>query len=207
MKKHTKIITMMITLLFVSLILIHCSSKINKTENVKVISCRVLTGCISGNCDNGYGKFIYTDGIEYLGFWKEGKRDGYGTLTITNEPISVDYTNDLKNGIPTSKTNEKNYYTQTLENKNNRKEIDIQKHDTNVIDATIMAMSGFVKVSESLEYIKEQNEAQKRNKKESLCDVKYDGYWKNNKRHGQSKMTNANCSEVKGIWEDDILKK
>jgi len=42
------------------------------------------TGCISGNCTNGYGTKIYTNGAKYKGDWKRGKRNGKGTYTSAN---------------------------------------------------------------------------------------------------------------------------
>lgn len=35
------------------------------------------TGCVYGDCENGWGKWEYENGY-YEGFWKNGKRDGYG---------------------------------------------------------------------------------------------------------------------------------
>lgn len=39
--------------------------------------------CISGNCENDYGKFQYTDGV-YEGYWKNSKKNGLGILVYTN---------------------------------------------------------------------------------------------------------------------------
>lgn len=36
--------------------------------------------CVSGNCVNGQGTFIYYGG-KYVGQWKDGKRNGHGTFT------------------------------------------------------------------------------------------------------------------------------
>lgn len=36
--------------------------------------------CISGDCNNGRGKFMYNDGNEYTGSWQNGKRHGYGMM-------------------------------------------------------------------------------------------------------------------------------
>ena len=41
------------------------------------------TGCVSGNCGNGWGTYIYPDG-EYTGEWKDGKQEGHGTYTLNN---------------------------------------------------------------------------------------------------------------------------
>jgi hypothetical protein len=40
--------------------------------------------CISGNCDNGLGTYLYEGGNEYSGQWKNGERDGLGQWIGTN---------------------------------------------------------------------------------------------------------------------------
>tara|TARA_B100000795_G_scaffold106789_1_gene78820 strand:+ start:1263 stop:3422 length:2160 start_codon:yes stop_codon:yes gene_type:complete len=37
--------------------------------------------CISGDCENGQGTYIWTNGDKYVGEWKDGKRNGQGTYT------------------------------------------------------------------------------------------------------------------------------
>ena len=39
------------------------------------------TGCKEGNCDNGYGKWVYTDKTTYEGEWANGFMNGEGTFT------------------------------------------------------------------------------------------------------------------------------
>ena len=76
------------------------------------------TGCKEGNCENGYGKWVYTDkttyegewvgtkkngqGIEtwsdgkkYIGKYKDGLIDGQGTMTWSD---GKKYTGEFKNG-------------------------------------------------------------------------------------------------------------
>lgn len=36
------------------------------------------TGCVSGNCNDGWGKYVYEGEQYYDGFWQGGKRHGYG---------------------------------------------------------------------------------------------------------------------------------
>ncbi len=36
------------------------------------------TGCLNGDCDNGYGMKYYSGNDRYFGYFKDGKRDGYG---------------------------------------------------------------------------------------------------------------------------------
>ncbi len=45
------------------------------------------TGCKEGNCDNGYGKWVYTDKTTYEGEWVSTKKDATFTTGTT---ISVD---------------------------------------------------------------------------------------------------------------------
>ncbi len=42
------------------------------------------TGCKEGNCDNGYGKWVYTDKTTYEGEWVGTKKHGQGTETWPN---------------------------------------------------------------------------------------------------------------------------
>ena len=39
------------------------------------------TGCVSGNCWDGSGRFVYDDGREYVGSFRNGKPHGRGSLT------------------------------------------------------------------------------------------------------------------------------
>ncbi|MCC6462072.1 MAG: hypothetical protein IT260_16475, partial [Saprospiraceae bacterium] len=36
------------------------------------------TGCVLGNCENGYGVYIWPTGTQYAGFWKNGKQHFWG---------------------------------------------------------------------------------------------------------------------------------
>ena len=39
------------------------------------------TGCKEGNCENGYGKWVYTDKTTYEGEWVDTKKQGQGVET------------------------------------------------------------------------------------------------------------------------------
>ena len=36
--------------------------------------------CIEGDCENGWGAYVFTDGSSYYGEWKDGFPEGPGTL-------------------------------------------------------------------------------------------------------------------------------
>ncbi len=42
------------------------------------------TGCLSGDCANGAGTFVYPDGNTYTGSWKNSKREGRGELVYSD---------------------------------------------------------------------------------------------------------------------------
>ena len=52
------------------------------------------TGCKEGNCENGYGKWVYTDKTTYEGEWVNTKKHGQGTETWPNGYI---YKGEFKN--------------------------------------------------------------------------------------------------------------
>jgi hypothetical protein len=50
-----------------------------ETSNVPPTTDSNRTGCVSGDCENGWGEKIFDDGY-YHGFWEQGKRNGYGVF-------------------------------------------------------------------------------------------------------------------------------
>lgn len=49
------------------------------------------TGCVSGNCTDGYGTYVYSDGAKYIGNFKAGKAEGFGTCYYANGDWYVGY--------------------------------------------------------------------------------------------------------------------
>jgi len=52
--------------------------------------------CIQGNCNNGYGVFVFDDGRVYEGQWKKGLSDGMGRLIFIS---GSKYTGEFKKGL------------------------------------------------------------------------------------------------------------
>ena len=97
------------------------------------------TGCVSGNCINGFGKFIYEWGA-YEGDWVDGKMKGKGTWTLKSGEVYVgqfdkdnfngkgkmkykngniyegDFVNGVKEGLGTYNYTNGNYYTGEFKN-------------------------------------------------------------------------------------------
>ena len=67
-------------------------------------------GCISGDCENGQGTYVYDNGEKYVGQWKDEGFHGQGTYTLPNGYKYVgEWKNDKKSGQGT--------YTYTSGNK------------------------------------------------------------------------------------------
>jgi hypothetical protein len=60
--------------------------------------------CLKGNCENGYGAMVFASGLKYIGFFKDGKPHGKGTLYYphTSETMAY-YIGDFKGGVPHGK--------------------------------------------------------------------------------------------------------
>lgn len=72
-----------------------------------------ITQCISGDCSNGYGEFIFENGDKYIGYTKNNLRDGKGEYIVkqnANDPYNliIKYSGEWKNnkshGVVTTTT-------------------------------------------------------------------------------------------------------
>ncbi|MBN2039416.1 MAG: hypothetical protein JW864_05205, partial [Spirochaetes bacterium] len=74
------------------------------------------TGCIDGDCKDGYGTFIYDDGSAYTGEFKNGKRHGKGKMTwasgsMKGETYEGEWSDNEINGTGTYTYSDGSKYT------------------------------------------------------------------------------------------------
>jgi hypothetical protein len=50
-------------------------------------SCGEEGDCIEGDCENGRGTYVFSDGSSYNGEWKDGFPEGSGTLKYINGSV------------------------------------------------------------------------------------------------------------------------
>ena len=61
-----------------------------------------IPSCISGDCQNGYGVWVYDTGDKYAGYFKDGYRDGEGTYLYTDgEKYVGHFEGNKRNGYGT----------------------------------------------------------------------------------------------------------
>ena len=63
-----------------------------------VLSGGASAECIKGNCENGYGIFIYSKVDKYDGEWKNGMFNGKGTLTSEIGTLVANWINNIPTG-------------------------------------------------------------------------------------------------------------
>jgi len=89
--------------------------------------------CISGNCYDGFGKIIYSNGHEYIGEFKNGDPNGYGESIYVNGDVYFgEYNNGLKHGYGVFKWKNGNYYFGKFKNgQKNGLGVKLEKKSTN----------------------------------------------------------------------------
>ena len=61
-----------------------------------------IYGCVSGNCINGFGQYLYQGGDRYTGFWKDGIRYGRAIYRFADgSSFTGSYANDRRHGTGT----------------------------------------------------------------------------------------------------------
>ena len=177
--------------------------------------------CIDGDCDNGFGTYIYSDRStydRYEGQWKNRKMNGTGKLYFTNGWI---YEGGIENDSIKGKGKlESNSFT--------KEGLFIEIHDNNIVFIALNGSNGlYIDKLNSITYVgnfindKLNGEGEIRyesytitgnfidNKLEGRGVIKFingdrfEGIFKNGKRNGYGVFTFAKGGELRGRWLND----
>ena len=200
-------------------IIVTSSSDIAKVEESKFRHKKTLlnedtkkTGCIKGDCKNGYGTFISSDGDKYVGNWKSGLMNGYGTMTFANGSKYVgNWKNGSQNGYGTFtwsdgrkyvgnwKADDRNGYG-TYTYSDGRKYVGNWKDDDFNGYGTYTYSNGDKYVGNFKDNVKNGYGTFTWSYGE-----KYVGNWKANKQNGYGTETYSDGSKYVGNWKDDYF--
>ncbi len=100
-------------------------------ENAKLISQNYTeSGCLSGDCNNGYGTWVYDTGDKFTGTFKDGYRSGTGTyLYINGEKYTGSFESHKRNGYGTYYWTDGSFYTGNWKDGNQEGEGTLTKVD------------------------------------------------------------------------------
>ena len=69
-------------------------------DQVQKSEMEVLSGCVSGDCSNGFGTYVFESGEKYVGNWKNDMREGKGTNYWVSGAVYVgEWKEDRKHGL------------------------------------------------------------------------------------------------------------
>ncbi len=183
------------------------------------------TGCISGDCDNGYGTWVYKNGDKYTGTWVNKKMHGQGVYKYSNGDVYKGSFRDNKlagNGTFIAHTGDK-YVGQYSNNKmegegtyfyqsgkveeglfaNNRYIGD--KNATGCVSGDCQNGKGIYILNNGEKYEGQMKNGVRSGKGTYYFNSgeRYKGNWENNKRNGFGTNYYPDGEIFKGNWKDD----
>jgi hypothetical protein len=175
------------------------------TSNTNVVV-NTNSGCISGDCDNGYGTYVFESGEKYVGNWVNLLRKGFGTnYWVSGDWYRGDWLDDKRHGEG------------TYQYKNGDKYVGQWKNDKQDGEGTFFYANGTIQKGYYANgtYVGSNNTNIKTEGCISGdCDngygtyvfksgEKYEGNWKNDKRNGFGTNYFLSGEWYKGEWKED----
>lgn len=144
------------------------------------------TGCVHGNCTNGYGTYTWVDGAKYVGEFRDGIKSGQGTIISADGQKYVgEWKDDKNNGQGT--------YTWA----------DGRKHVGEFKDGEINGQGAHT-WPDGEKYIGEWKDGNQNGQgiATSSDGEKHVGEWKDGNPNGKGEFTYASGRVVEGLWEN-----
>ena len=186
-------------------------------ENATLVGTKVTTAaCLSGDCENSYGIWVYETGDLYAGYWSGGfrngdgtylyadgqkytgnvinnKRNGYGTyFWLSGESYTGNWKDGIQDGYGTSVLSDGTVQTGTFEN---GKYIGTSSQNSNNIASTSSCIKGDCENGWGIYEWKSG----------ASDGDKYVGDWKNGKMEGDGVYSWRNGDKYVGGWAGGII--
>ncbi len=182
-------------------------------------------GCISGNCDNGYGTWVYKNGDRYTGTWVNKKMHGQGVYHYLNGDVyKGSFVQDKLSGNGTFISHKGDKYVGQY--RNNKMEGEgTYFYQSGKVEEGLFANNRYVGDGNSPGCISgdcengkgiyllsngDKYEGYTQNGMRSgkgtyyfSSGERYRGYWQNNKRNGYGTNYYPDGEKYKGNWKDD----
>ena len=150
---------------------------------------KITDGCVSGDCNNGYGTIQFSSGARYEGSFLGGKYNGYGIYSWpTGEIYAGQWKNDKRHGEGTRYLPNGEYGTCVYQDDELKSGFANWTYTNGDIYYGVLS-SDFSRVGYG-EY-------------SFTSGGNYKGSWKNNVREGLGTMTYTNGDVYVGEWSDD----
>ena len=170
--------------------------------------------CLNGNCQNGEGKYLFTDGAAYQGGFKHGKFHGQGIMHYPNKDTYVgNWRNNLQEGRGRMTTRD-NFYLGGFHQGKRHGEGTVTFTNGNKLTGTW----AFGQLNGTATFAFANGDRYQGEMKGDFFDGygtmqyfrgdSYTGEWRNNQRHGNGKMTFTDGTQLEGtpvhpIWSVD----
>jgi hypothetical protein len=190
--------------------------------------------CIKGDCENGYGKYIWDSGASFEGEWKNGEifkglyiwedgtkyegelkngqRNGYGINNTNEYTYEGNWKDNMFHGYGKYITKSGYFYEGYFyENKYNGKGKEVFS-DSSVIyigDFVMDYKNGKGKWIQQGKFVYEGDFVNDKFEGKGIMTYndghKYIGYWKNDKKNGKGKIVYPSGAITEGTWKDNFL--
>lgn len=173
-------------------------------DNVFIDHSQLTPGCLSGDCANGFGTYLWEGGTLYVGQFKNYKLDGMGTCYFNDGSKYVgEWLNDRFNGMGT------NYVRDGSIQKGQWRDHQFlgEEQTLNCVSGNCDNGFGIYKYGEKGTYIGEFKESYRDGYGTYYFPSgdKYVGMWKRGNFEGQGTYTYANGTVNSGLWKDHQL--
>ena len=155
--------------------------------------------CISGDCENGHGTFLWPNGDEYAGLWKNGNMDGQGTYHYGKDS---EFEGDKYMG---ESKNNNNHGQGTYYYKNGDKYVGEWKDGKEDGQGTFYYNSGDKYVGGWKDGMFSGHGTYTYGLGSKWLGAKYVGAWKDDKKNGKGTYYTADGNAVSGMWRDSDL--